>query len=181
MVVFASRVCHVHQFGIHSPPAVPGEWMCPFCRGTMIGAFSRALSTTEGVAKLCPFHPGVSLNDCHAVWNGHVYVASSPDASILDTYYLSTCCFSEGGLSVEGLWLEAPSTTEACCVQLICVHFILTFPWTIVMLNGMVMFASQVHHMHQFGYIFHLLFFVSERPLSVEGLWLEHLVALRQP
>lgn len=68
----------------------------------MIGAFSRALSTTEGVAKLRPFHPGVSLNDCHAVWNGHVYVASSPDASILDTY-LPTCCSSECALSIEGL------------------------------------------------------------------------------
>jgi hypothetical protein len=68
----------------------------------MIGAFSRPLSTTEGVANLCPFPPGISLNDCHAVWNGHVCVTSSPGASILDTY-LSTCCPSEGALSVEGL------------------------------------------------------------------------------
>ena len=68
----------------------------------MIGAFSHPLSTTEGVANLCPFHPGISLNACHAVWNGHVYFTSSPDASILNTY-LSTCCSSECALSVEGL------------------------------------------------------------------------------
>lgn len=53
-----------------------------------------------GAAELCPFHPNISLNDSHAVWNGHV-------------------CFTSA---------------------------------------------------HQFGYIFHLLFFVSERALSVEGL-----------
>ena len=68
----------------------------------MIGAFSRPLSPTEGVANLCPFHPGISLNDCLAVWNSHFYFASSPDASILDTY-LPTCCSSECALSIEGL------------------------------------------------------------------------------
>ena len=38
------------------------------------------------------------------------------------------------------------------------------------MLFGMVMFASRVHHVHQFGYILHLLFQASECALSVEAL-----------
>ena len=38
------------------------------------------------------------------------------------------------------------------------------------MLFGRVMFASRVRHMHQCGYILHLLFQASECDLSVEAL-----------
>lgn len=43
-------------------------------------------------ADLCPFHPNISLNDSHAVWNGHVCFTSSPYASIWIHFPSSVLC-----------------------------------------------------------------------------------------
>lgn len=161
--------CLLYKFTsiwIHFPPSVLCEWTCSFCWGTMIGAFSRTPSTIEV--------SWVQLICVHSSWNHLKTVAMLfwmvMFTSLVHHIHQFGCIsfhllflMSECGLSVVNYdtWNSWMFEASGCSsqphmlagfllwwVQLVCVHFILAFSWTIT-LFGKVMFGWRVQCVHQ--------------------------------